>query len=924
LKPQLKLAFTTGTDDLNRRLVQRMRQIFPDLPLWVVSDFPPEDADLRWIPWRLGRGFFENFARCRAELRGYHVRLAAVILVPNVPFRRMRLAALLLSPAGFLAFNENLNNFMLRPRSLPTMLGHARWRAKNLLRWSVRTARRADWPALFWYASARAAGFLRLQAGRASVLPSVAAQPGISVVIPSRNGRELLAAQLPGIVRDLARFSAEIIVVDNGSQDGTADWLRNRDWRQSGTDDRFSSSVNRLPRTRQTTENDGLSHLQVEVSPEPLSFARAVNRGIARARYSHVCLLNNDMLIEPGFFGALRQAFDRVPDLFCASAQIRFPQGARREETGKTVMAQQGPLDFPIRCDEPLAAEDHTWVLYGSGGCSLYDAAKLRALGGADEAYQPAYVEDLDLGYRAWRRGWPTAYAAGAMVEHRHRATTSRYFTAVELERILEVNYLKFLARSIGDAALFRRLWAQATLRLRLLAGRPAARAALRAAPALALAGAVRQPPAAPGAESEPSFLALTDGSVALFPGRPPSGKPRVLVVSPYLPFPLAHGGAVRMYNLMRRAAADFDQVLVAFSETLAEPPPEVLQLCAEVILVRRKGSHSLPVTSRPEVVEEFDSPVFHAALRLAVRKWRPALAQIEFTQLAQYAPDCSPAPTILVEHDITFDLYEQLLRAADDPELRRQAGLWRSFETAAWRRVTRVAVMSRKDSGLVTGAPAVVLPNGVDLERFRPAPGEPAPRRALFIGSFAHLPNLLALDFFLSGVWPLLHGATLHIIAGPRPEYFLARYRDRVKLPLSLPGIELEAFVADVRPAYQRAAVVVAPLVASAGTNIKILEAMAMGKAIVSTPAGVNGLDLAPGSDFLLAHGAAEMAAHIETLFTDPPARRRIESAARARVERDFDWDAIARRQSALYRELIRRPGRIGAAPFAASPSCH
>ena len=161
-------------------------------------------------------------------------------------------------------------------------------------------------------------------------------------------------------------------------------------------------------------------------------------------------------------------------------------------------------------------------MLYGSGGCSLYDAAKLRALGGVDEAYAAGLRRRPGPGYRAWRRGWPTVYVAGAVVEHRHRATTSRYFTADELERILEINYLKFLARSVGDAALFRRLWAQAILRLRLLARRPAARAALRAAPALALAGAVRQPPAAPGAESEPSFLALTDGAVALLP-RPPA-----------------------------------------------------------------------------------------------------------------------------------------------------------------------------------------------------------------------------------------------------------------------------------------------------------------------------------------------------------------------------------------------------------------
>ena len=100
-----------------------------------------------------------------------------------------------------------------------------------------------------------------------------------------------------------------------------------------------------------------------------------------------------------------------------------------------------------------------------------------------------------------------------------------------------------------------------------------------------------------------------------------------------------------------------------------------------------------------------------------------------------------------------------------------------------------------------------------------------------------------------------------------------------------------------------------VAPLVASAGTNIKVLEAMAMGKAVVSTPAGVNGLDLTPGEDFLLVHTAKEMAAAIENLLAAPADRARIETAARARVERDYSWDAIARAQSALYRELLSCP---------------
>jgi glycosyltransferase involved in cell wall biosynthesis len=394
--------------------------------------------------------------------------------------------------------------------------------------------------------------------------------------------------------------------------------------------------------------------------------------------------------------------------------------------------------------------------------------------------------------------------------------------------------------------------------------------------------------------------------SVATYAGRSASPNPKVLIASPYLPFPLSHGGAVRMYNLMRRTADSFDQVLVSFTETAEPPPAELLETCVEIVMVRRSGTHSLPASRRPDMVEEFSSPDFRAALRSAARKWKPAVAQLEFTQMAQYAADCAPAPVILVEHDITYDLYSQLLALEEDWDLRRQLKRWRRFETAAWKQASRVVTMSRKDCAAVSGARAIALPNGVDLERFRPSGREPEARRLLFIGSFAHLPNLLAAEFFLNRVWPLLPDATLHIIAGARHEFFLKRYRDRVALNFDRPGVELEGFVSDVRPAYERAAVVVAPLIASAGTNIKILEAMAMGKAIVSTPAGVNGLDLRPGEDFILAPHAAEMAQAIERLLAGPQERERLGAAARSRAVREFGWDEIARRQAELYRELM------------------
>jgi glycosyltransferase involved in cell wall biosynthesis len=298
------------------------------------------------------------------------------------------------------------------------------------------------------------------------------------------------------------------------------------------------------------------------------------------------------------------------------------------------------------------------------------------------------------------------------------------------------------------------------------------------------------------------------------------------------------------------------------------------------------------------------------------VRKWKPAIAQLEFTQMAVYAADCGPAKTVMIEHDITIDLYQQLLETREDWETRRQLNRWRSFETNAWRSTDCVVVMSDKDRGQVEGARQVVtLPNGVDLERFRPSATTCDPARLLFIGSFAHLPNLLALDYFLREVWPHLQAANpvMHVIAGSRHRSHYDRFRDRIGFSLDTPGLIVEDFVADVRPAYEQATVVIAPLLASAGTNIKIMEAMAMGKPIVSTTAGVNGLDLTAGQDVLVENDAQAMASAILQLLKDVEARESLGRSARTTVEERFDWDRIAETQAQMYRQLVNvSPGPL------------
>ena len=894
MRRPVKVVFASCSPDLIPALVDKFSEVAPELELFVVSEFQPRTG--RWIPYRVDRPFTENFARVRASLRGLRVQLAAIMLEPKAPYRALRLMALLTAPLHTLFYNTTLNHFTLRPRSMPNIVRHFGWRLREQIVFQTRPG--GDVYTWLWrlrhpsqlrrpiaLVCARIAGAIAARRKKTVVPDPPAAPPlpaGISVVIPSRNGRDLLARLLPLIHSD----ANEIIVVDNGSDDFTSDWLSKE-----------------YPAVR------------VEFNLEPLSFAAAVNQGIYAASYSHVCLLNNDMAPEPGFFPALRRAFDRVPGLFCATAQIFFREGKRREETGKAVMQpparHRRTTEFPVHCVEPLPGEDLTWVLYGSGGCSLYDTAKLRAIGGICEAYAPAYVEDLDAGVRGWQRGWPSVFVAAARTVHDHRTTTSRYYDEAELSRVLERNYLLFLAGTVSSPALFRRLWRDAITRLNL-------KAALEhdAAAADVLAEAWRAPiwvqPGWDNAAHEESVFALGSGDVAVFPGLAERKARAVVVASCYIPFPLSHGGAVRMYNLMRRAAADSHADPHHVRRRIAYTAPELLQICAEVIQVRRLGSHVRPNTGRPDVVEEFDSPAFRAALKQTIAKWAPEIVQLEFTQMA------AVRRRLLTREDSVGGArrHHRSLPAVavvnDDWDLRRQLKRWTRFETDAWRNVDCVVTMSEKDRQSIHGANRVVtLANGVDLERFQPAAHEPERNRLLFIGSFAHLPNVLALDYFLREIWPALaeHQPVLHVIAGSKHRYHFDRFRDRVSFHLEQPGLEIEDFVADVRPAYARATAVIAPLLASAGTNIKIMEAMAMGKAIVSTTGGVNGLqELTPGRDVLVHDDPLQFAASIVRLFSEPDYRKSIEQEARATVERVYDWDVIAARQRELYASLRGR----------------
>jgi glycosyltransferase involved in cell wall biosynthesis len=385
--------------------------------------------------------------------------------------------------------------------------------------------------------------------------------------------------------------------------------------------------------------------------------------------------------------------------------------------------------------------------------------------------------------------------------------------------------------------------------------------------------------------------------------GRPcDAARRRVAVLSPYFPYPLSHGGAVRIYHLLREIAREFDVCLFAFTDAPEVPEAApVLDFCARVILVEKpryrepRWSTLLP----PEVLE-FRSPAMRRAIEEERRAFGFERLQVEYTQLAEYGGD------ILVEHDVTFDLFAQVWESQRTLAAGWDWLRWRRFETAAVDRYPRVVVMSKKDAQMLgPGVRTAVVENGVDLARFRPEPERPG-ERLLFIGSFRHFPNIEAYRFFTERAWPLLRGRfprmELTVVAGADHLTHWRAFADTPE-PAADDRIRLLGFVADVRPLYVEANLVIVPTTVSAGTNVKVLEAMAMDRAVVSTPSGCAGLGLVNGESVLVAGTAEEFADGVAALIADPAWRADIAEAARRHAMAHFDWTAIGEKQRELFR---------------------
>ncbi|MBC7926754.1 MAG: glycosyltransferase family 2 protein, partial [Bryobacteraceae bacterium] len=272
----------------------------------------------------------------------------------------------------------------------------------------------------------------------ADILPQTHAA---SVVIPNWNGRDLLEKYLPSVVAAVAGHpGSEVIVVDNGSEDGSADYLRSH-----------------FPQVR------------LLALPKNLGFGGGSNAGFRAAKNDIVVLLNSDMRVDSGFLQPLLDGFTDE-NVFAVSCQIFFTDPHKvREETGLTQATWSGgQLRVRHRIDE--AVTDAYPCFYAGGGSSAYDRRKFLELGGFDHLFRPFYLEDTDLGMMAWKRGWKVLYQPQSIVFHEHRGTIGRKFSPSYVQGVLKKNFALFVWKNIHDwrklAGHFGSSWLDATVSL--------------------------------------------------------------------------------------------------------------------------------------------------------------------------------------------------------------------------------------------------------------------------------------------------------------------------------------------------------------------------------------------------------------------------------------------------------------------------
>lgn len=405
--------------------------------------------------------------------------------------------------------------------------------------------------------------------------------------------------------------------------------------------------------------------------------------------------------------------------------------------------------------------------------------------------------------------------------------------------------------------------------------------------------------------------------------------QPRLLFLSHRVPFPPHNGAAIRTYNILRLLAREFeihglcfdrrDSALAGMplTERIAGLSPfgafETFPIPQDGNRLRFTFDHGRSVaTGRPYTWYIHGARVVRERLRQLLRSRSFDLVHVDSLDLVALLPELRGLPVALTHHNVESALLRRRAERERNPAaagyLRLQAGLLARAEARWLPRVALNIAVSPADAAdfrrMAQGARVEVIPNGVDTTYFAPSAGSTS--GCVFVGGTSWYPNLDGLQWFAAEVLPRLraHGLEGEVTwVGRATDAELAHYN-------SMPGLHLTGYVDDIRPYVHSAACFIAPLRVGGGTRLKLLDAWAMGKAIVSTTRGAEGLNTRDGENILLADTPDGFATSVMRVLRDENLRRALEQAGRETVEQSYSWEVLGERIQALYLPLVgRRP---------------
>ena len=390
----------------------------------------------------------------------------------------------------------------------------------------------------------------------------------------------------------------------------------------------------------------------------------------------------------------------------------------------------------------------------------------------------------------------------------------------------------------------------------------------------------------------------------------------KILILSSYLPFPLYSGGHIRLYNIIKELSKKHSITLVCedrFYQT-EEDRKELEKFCKKVITVTKKKQWTVRNILKacfslyPFLLVGHTNQLFKKTIKEVVSEEKFDFCHVETFYIMQNLPRLN-IPLVLAEHNIEYLVYKRFIETK--PFFLRlflyldilKIKLWEEYY---WGKVKKLIAVSEEEKKLMGEKDIEVVPNGVDVKQYQISKiknqKSSREKRILFIGDFRWLQNRDACEWMIKEIWP-------HIKSKVGKLWIVGR-----KIPDSIKNLTNDDDIifdenapSETSEIYSNADILLAPIRVGGGTSFKILEAMASGLPVVTTPLGIEGIKAVNGKDVLIGENADELGHLTVNVLQDEKLYNKLGIGARKLIEENYDWKIIVKKLEEVYKDLIR-----------------